>query len=208
MENRQLNFLKEYPKGIYKIQFSANLENGELSKVDEIRFRKDLEYLIKNEKEKIIKNPDEFFQKWLNGCNNKKPNLSQYLECNGFELQIPQIEIRKFEDQRFFGSVYGLIIASDFGYSGDFGDSVVFAINDILSKKVLTYHNDHRKNIEQDLIEKKELIESTIYQFGNKSEKYPFESLNPLKSSNYTWTLINISPKEVYDALREINFIW
>ena len=51
------------------------------------------------------------------------------------------ILLERFEEGGTFGQIKGLVIASDFGYSGDFGSSLVFAINDIPSQRALTYQD-------------------------------------------------------------------
>ena len=132
MTDGQLDFLREYPKGIYRVQFLATLENEKLSEREEHGFRKDLEYLTEHQEDGFIQTPSEFFQRWLNGRIDKKPDLSQYAGCKGFELQQSQVRIQRFEEGRSFGRIEGLVIASDFGYSDDFGDSMFFAINDLL----------------------------------------------------------------------------
>ncbi|MBI2523552.1 hypothetical protein HYW19_04110 [Candidatus Woesearchaeota archaeon] len=208
MADEQLAFLKEYPKGIYRVQFLTTLENEKLSERDETRFRRDLEYLTQHQGERLIQTPDEFFQRWLNGRSDRKPDLSQYVGCKGFELQMPQVRIQRFEEGRTFGRIEGLVIASDFGYSGDFGESIVFAINHIPSQRVLTYHDEDGQKIKRDPSGRKQLTHEPIYQFGGPPEEFPFASLNPLKSAGYTWTLINVTPKEVYDALKKIGFVW
>lgn len=208
MTDRQLDFLKDYPTGIYRVHFLATLKNEKLSARDEVIFRRDLEYITGHPGEGLIQTPDEFFQRWLNGRSDRKPDLSQYARCKGFELQEPQVRIQRFEEGRSFGRIEGLVIASDFGYSGDFRDSIVFAINDIPSRRVLTYHDEDGQRIKKDPKGKKQLAPKPIYQFGNEPEEYPFTSLNPLKSTNYTWTLVNIAPEKVYDALKKIGFVW
>jgi len=208
MADEQLAFLKEYLKGIYRVQFLTTLENEKLSEGDETRFRSDLEYLTQHQGKGLIQTPDEFFQRWLNGRSDRKPDLSQYVGCKGFELQMPQVRIQRFEEGRTFGKIEGLVIASDFGYSGDFGDDIVFAINDIPSQKVLTYHDEEGQEIRRDPLGRKQMTKDSIYRFGRPSEKYPFESLNPLKSAYYTWSLVNVSPDEIYQALRKIGFKW
>ena len=208
MTDEQLVFLKEYPKAIYRIQLSATLENEKLSERDGTRFRRDLEYLTKHQEDGLIQTPDEFFQRWLNGRSNRKPDLSQYAGCKGFELQMPQVRIQRFEEGRSFGRVEGLVIASDFGYSSHFGDSVIFAINDILSQRVLTFYDRDGQQMKENPTGRKQLTHKPINQFGDKPQQYPFVSLNPLKSTSYTWTLVNITPKEIYDAVKKIGFVW
>lgn len=208
MADEQLVFLKDYPNGIYQVQFLTTLENEKLSERDETRFRKDLEYLTQHQGERLIQTPDEFFQRWLNGRSDRKPDLSQYVSCKGFELQMPQVRIQRFEEGRTFGKIEGLVIASDFGYSSDFGDNIIFAINDIPSQRVLTYHDEDGQEIKRNPSGRKQLTQKSIYQIGDKPEQYPFGSLNPLKSLYYTWTLVNITPKEVYDAIKKIGFVW
>ena len=208
MTHQQLAFLKEYPKGIYRVQLNATLQDEKLQDIDEIRFRKDLEYLTRYQEDRLIQTPDEFFQRWLNGRIDRKPDLSHYLSCKGFELQEPQVRIRRFEDGRTFGRIEGLVIASDFGYSPDFGDDLVFAINDISSQKVLTYRDRDGREAKRNPAGMKQLTSGPIYLFWDKPKQYPFASLNPLKSEGYTWTLINITPKEVYDDLKKIGFVW
>ena len=207
-QDEQLAFLKEYPVGIYRIQLLTTLQNEKLQNVDETRFRRELEYLTKHEGDGFIQTQDEFFQRWLNGRTDRKPDLSHYIGCKGFELQVPQVRIQRFEEERTFGRIEGLVIASDFGYSEDFGNSIVFAINDIPSQRVLTYHDRNGQQMKKNQTERKQLTHKPIYQFKDKPEKYPFESLNPLKSNYYTWTLVNVLTKEVYDSLKKIGFVW
>jgi len=208
MMNEQLAFLTNYTQGVYRVRFLATLENEKLSEHDETEFRRNLEYLAKHPGEGFIQTPDEFFQRWLNGRSDRKPDLSHYVGCKGFELQEPQVRIRKLGDGSSFGRIEGLVIASDFGYSGDFGDSVVFAINDIPSHKVLTYYDEDGKKMKENPTGRKQLTPKPIYQFGDKPEKFPFASLNPLKSYNYIWTLVNVTSKEVYEAIKKIGFVW
>ena len=208
MINEQLVFLKEYPKGIYCIQLNATLQNGKLHDTHETGFRGNLDYITRHPEDKFIQTPDEFFQRWLNGLTDRKPDLSQYLNCKGFELQEPQVRTQKFEDGRTFGRIEGLVIASDFGYSGDFGDGIVFAINDIPSQRVLTYHDEDGRETKRNPRGRKQLTHEPIYQFRGPPEKFPFVSLGPLKSAGYTWSLLNVTPKEVYDALKKIGFVW
>lgn len=208
MADEQLAFLKEYPKGIYRLQLLATLENEKLPERYEAWFRRDLDYLIKHKEEGLIQTPNEFFQRWLNGRTDKKPDLSQYLGCNGFVLQTPQVRIQIYEDAKTFGKTEGLLIASDCGYTSDFGKSIVFAINDVVTQRVLTYHDMNGQYIKRNPLGTKQLTQDPIYQFGDQPEQYPFKSLNPLKSDSYTWTLVNIAPEEVYDALRKIGFVW
>ena len=208
MTDEQLAFLKEYPNGIYRVQFLATLQDEKLPDMHEKGFKRDLDYITKHPENGFIQTPDEFFQRWLNGRTDRKPDLSQYLSCKGFELQEPQVRIQRFEEGRTFGRIEGLVIASDFGYSGDFGDSVVFAINDIPSQRVLTYRDRDGQETKRNPGGRKQLTQNPIYQFGDRPEQYPFGSLNPLKSAGYTWTLVNITPKEVYDALKQIGFVW
>ena len=205
MVGKQLAFLKEYPRGIYRVHFLATLEDERLSVEDEKIFRRNLEYLTKHQKEGFIQTPDEFFQRWLNGHCGKKPDLQQYFDCKGFELQEPRIKIERFDDGRIFGQIRGLVIASDFGY-GDFRDRTVFAINDTPSQRVLTYHDNGE--IMENPLGRKNLTHEPIYPFGGKPDRYPFNSLNPLKSCDYTWALVNIAPKEAYEAIRKIGFVW
>ena len=164
MIDKQLNFLDGYPKGIYHVQLNATLHNERLQDYDESRFRNDLEFLTKKQENKFIQNPDEFFQRWLNGRIDEKTDLSQYADCKGFELQIPQVIIKRFDDGDTFGKIEGLVIASDFGYSEDFDESIVFAINDLSTKRVLTYHDLHCQEIKKNPIERKELKQESIYQ--------------------------------------------
>ena len=208
MADEQLAFLKEYPKGIYRIQLNATLQNEKLQDINETGYKRDLEYLTRHQEDGLIQTPDEFFQRWLNGRTNMKPDLSQYLGCKGFELQLPQVRIQRYEDGGSFGRIEGLVIASDFGYSGDFGDNIVFAINDTSSQRVLTYHDRGGQETKRNPTGRKQLTQNPIYQFGNEPEKFPFASLNPLKSVGYTWTLVNITPEGVYYAVRNIGFIW
>jgi len=77
----------------------------------------------------------------------------------------------------------------------------------IPSQRVLTYHEGYEQEIKRNPMGRKQLTQNPIYQFGNKSEEFPFSSLNPLKSNVHTWTLINITPEEVYDALRQVGFV-
>ena len=208
MTGEQLAFLGEYPIGIYRVHFFATLENGKLSERDEVSFRRDLKYIMEHPEERLIQTPDEFFQRWLNGRSDRKPDLSQYAGCKGFELQEPQVRIQRVEQGRSFGRIEGLVIASDFGYSGDFGDGIVFAINDIPSQRVLTYHDEDGRETKRNPRGRKQLTHEPIYRFGGLPEEFPFESLNLLKSADYTWTLVNITSKEVYDALKRIGFVW
>ena len=208
MANEQLAFLKEYPTGIYHVELYANFKNKRLPDADEIRFRRDLEYLTKNQEGGLIQTPDEFFQLWLNGRTDKKPDLSQYLDCKGFELQVPQVRIQRYGGRRTFGSIKGLVIASDFGYSTDFGNSMVFAINDLALQKVLTYHDEKGQEIKRNPSGRKPLTHKPIYQSRDELEEFPFGSKSPTKSDRFTWTLVNVTPKEVYDALKRIGFVW
>lgn len=121
---------------------------------------------------------------------------------------MSQVRIQGFEEGRTFGRIEGLVIVSDFGYSEDFGDSIVLAINDITSQRVLTYHDKDGQETKRNPVGRKQLTQSSIYQFRDKPKQYPFTSLNPLKSAYYTWTLVNITPKEVYDTIKKIGFVW
>ncbi|RLC36858.1 hypothetical protein DRH29_03620 [candidate division Kazan bacterium] len=200
MADKQLDFLKKYPKGIYRIQFLCTLDGEKLDPEDKAKFEKNLSYIHSNPERRYVQTPQEFFQAWLNGRLDKTPNLDN--TCKGFELQLPNVRIQRFDDGGVFGRVEGLVIASDFG------NDIVFAINDIPNKRVLTYHDEKGKEIKRNPLGRKELTAKPIYRFGNQPEKYPFESLNPLKSANYTWSLVNVSQDEVYQALREIGFKW
>lgn len=106
------------------------------------------------------------------------------------------------------GKIEGLVVASDFGYSGDFGDNLVFAINDIPSQRTLVYRDEDTANLKASPLAKKDLVSKRIYSFNRGQETYPFKSLNPLKSDYYTWSLVNFSTDEVYKALKEIGFDW
>jgi len=123
-------------------------------------------------------------------------------------LQEPRVRIEKLGEGRTFGKIEGLVIASDFGYTGDFSDHFVFAVNDIFLQKVLTYHDKHGKETKANPRGVKQLTQNPIYRFATKPEKYPFESLNSAKSAPYTWTLVGVTPAEVYDSLKKIGFVW
>ena len=209
MIEKQLAFLENHPKGIYRTEFLSTLagESGEeLDSEDRARFEENLSWLYSNSKEGYIQTPQEFFQRWMNGRLDKTPNLDSL--CKGFELQLPQVKFQKQleDDTRHYGRIEGLVIASDFGYSGDFHEDMVFAINDIPSKRVLVYRDEDTKKFKAAPLAKKNLIPQRIYPFGKGQEEFPFESLNPLKSMEYTWSLVNIQPEEVYKALKEIGF--
>lgn len=197
----QLAFLEKYPKGIYKTSLYANMNSGEIDILHKEEIEKHLSYISKYKE--LVLTPDEFFQRWLNGRLDKKPNLPHYVDCKGFELQIPQIRINKRDDGSVaFGCIEGLVIASDLGYS-DFRDTLVFVLNDIFSKKILIYKEENIENLDNSNL-KKELIPKLNFL----SCGYPFSSVNPLKSAGYTWTLINILSEEVYESLRKIGFSW
>jgi hypothetical protein len=141
MEQNQLAFLKKYPAAIYRTALLATLQDEKLPTEKEKMFRGDLEYLLAHPNEGLIRKPEEFLKRWLNGRIEKSPDLGHYAQCKGFELQLPQVRIDRYDKDKSFGKIKGLVIASDFGYSNDFGDDIVFAINDIHSKRVLTYHD-------------------------------------------------------------------
>jgi len=206
MADEQLDFLKGYPKGIYRMKFLSTFDGEKLDWEDEARFKEKLSWINLNPERRYIQTPQEFFQRWLNGRLGKTPNLDNI--CKGFELQLPNVRIQRFDDGRVFGNVEGLVIASDFGYSDDFHNNVVFAINDIQSQRVLTYRDEDGQELEENQLGSKKLAHQPIFRFSKEPEKYPFESLNPLKSLNYTWSLVNVSPDEIYQALREIGFEW
>ncbi len=201
MVNEQLAFLSNYPKGIYRMHFLSNL-------TDELRLDSDdraeiEEKLIRfySRGDVYIQTPEEFLQRWLNGRSGKTlrlPSLDGV--CQGFELQIPHVMVDTFK-------IDGLAIASDFGYTGDFRDNVVFAVNDIPSQRVLTYHDRHGEEIKKSPSGIKPLVHKPIYDWGEPNQ-FPFESLNPGKSLDYTWSMINITPEEVYDALKRVGFRW
>jgi len=204
MADEQLAFLGGYPKGIYKMHFECTLIDGEITPFFKGSFKEQLDFISEHPEKRLIQTPKEFFQRWLNGRLGKTPNLSQYVGCNGFELQLPRVLI----ESSTIGFLEGLVIASDLGYTSDFGNDLVFAINDIPSQKVLVYQDKDGKNLKSIPLARKDLMPKRIYSFCEGQEEYPFKSFAPLKSADYTWSLVNVFPEEVYNSIREIGFSW
>ncbi|GEM_PF-6034824 len=207
MENNPLAFLERYPSGIYKTKFLSSFDGEELGRDDRERFEGNLDRLLTCpiDQPGVINTPEEFFMRWLNDRLGIFPGLPYHDGWYGFELQLPYTKTTLVEGKTF-GQIGGLVIASDFAYS-DFRSTLVFAINHIPSRRVLVYKDEEAEAIPLDPKGTKRLLPQRIY-FGENSEEYPYESLNPLKSLDYTWSLVNLSPDEVYDALRTIGFTW
>ncbi|MDO8511560.1 MAG: hypothetical protein Q7S55_05350 [Nanoarchaeota archaeon] len=207
MAEEQLAFLQDYPTGLYRTIFNCTLDKGlNLHTDDRERFRRNLEAISSNPERRYIQTPQQFFERWLNGRRGEEPQLNEYSRL-GFELQMPIVKTITYDEGAVFGRIEGLALASDFGYSSNFGSSLVFAINDISTERALVY-SDEEERIKTDPLSKKNLRLQRIYGFPDGPQEYPFASVNPLKSLEYTWSLINISPEEVYGALKEIGFVW
>jgi len=206
MKEDILDFLNRHRPGLYKVHFFANLIEGKLLEEDRERFEGELEYLASNLDEGYIQTQEEFFERWMNGRLDKKPALHKF--CKGFELQLPVAEVRKLDDSRTIGKVGGLVLATDLGYSGDFGNDMVFTINALPYKRVLVYQDRECVKLRKSPFGKKKLKQTKVYGFDDGQETYPFESLNPLKSADYTWSLVNIPTEDIWHALRQKGFKW
>lgn len=211
MIEEQLSFLEEYPAGIYRtLLLSGLFTEEELPLKYKNRFEGDLERAFSDHNGGYIQTPELFFQRWLNGRRSQEPKLNVYHLGSGFELQLPTIrtETVELDDGIIIRELRGLVIASDFGYTNDFWNDLVFAINDLSTQRVLVYR-DENETIKHQPLAKKQLKPERIYGFPEGAiQEYPFESLNLGKSCDYTWTLVNISPDEVYKTLKEIEFTW
>lgn len=209
MTSKQPAFLRSYPQGVYRTEFPTLIfSEKQVPKNIEHLIRGSLDHLVSNPSEGYLPNTEEFFQRWLNGRIGIKPHLDHYLDCPGFELQTSIVEETYKGAQH--NRLRGLVLASDLGYSSDFGSDVVFVINDLSSKKVLTFGDEESESITNNPTGRKLLESKPTYLMGNSSEPlpFPFSSLNPFKSSIFTWTLVNIHHQEVYTALRKIGFVW
>jgi hypothetical protein len=199
MVNTPLDFLKDYQKGIYKMGFNAAAINeGALFPFDQEIYERMLKSFY-NDSNNFISTPNDFFERWLNTRLGITPNLPHYLDSPGFDLEIPYIRTGRLDN---------LIIASDLSY-GDFKEDLVFVINHLPSERVLVYKDVNQEFYNTPHGEKK-LVSQMIYPWGGEKgkEEYPFRSFAPGKAVNCTWSLINISPNEVYNSLRKIGFTW
>ena len=208
MIQKQPVFLRDYPAGIYRIIFDCTLDRELTLPLDiQERYQRNLGLILSDPERGYIETPKLFFERWLNGRCSGEPTLCSYYSGLGFELQIPLLRTEQLGSASFFGRIEGFALASDFGYTSDFKGSLVFAINDIFTERTLVYREGEEK-IKIEPLAKKDLKPQRRYGFPDGPENYPFSSLNPSKSLDYTWSLVNISPEEVYQALRDIGFEW
>jgi hypothetical protein len=208
MNINQLDFLKNYQKGIYKMWFSGQINRGILESYDQQILEHQLIGISQTPKGSFISTPDEFFYRWQNTrLGNFDKGLPHYVNCSGFDLGMPYIRMNESQ-KSVTGRLDTIVIASDLSY-GDHYSRLVFVVNDIKSEKVVVYKEDDELK-DKNLLGEKRLLSQTISSLGleGESEKYPFESEAPGKAASYCWSLINISPDEVYNSLKKIGFIW
>jgi len=207
----KLEFWKGCPGGFYRHRLSDRIrlnKDGNLNPEDREIHERGLRYLHSNPEEGYVRSPEEFFERWINTRSGKEPRLIGSW-CGGFELQLPQAKIFKASDRNFL-DIDGLVIASDFGYTGDFSGRLVFGINHLTSQRVLIYRTPLEKVVDGPAevpSGEKQLLTGSIYGWGG-PVMYPFSSLNPSKSAESTYSLVNIEPEKVYETLREIGFKW
>lgn len=212
-QDASLDFLSRYPAGIYKTVFCAYFGAEGLGHNDRVRFERELNH-VRADSEGYIATPGAFFEQWLRGRSGRGNGLLPDDDCHGFELQLPQARFEQEDDMpgveddtRIWGRIEGMVIASDLGYSGDFRNDLVFVMNDRLSGRTLVYHDADSTHIRAQPRGPKQLRHTSIYGWGG-PPAYPFDSVNPRKSWEYTWSLVHVSHDEVYDALRAIGFVW
>jgi len=193
MASRELEFLNGFPRGIYNCSILWPYSGGELDPMRAELCRRELSSA------KFIQGTDEFFEQWLNEHRNEKSSL---LGSREFELKVPEVRSQEFEGGLTRGVITGFAVASDLGWH--FADELVFVVNDTSSKRVLVYRDGQREKMRANPLGKKELTPQSLPEL----RKYPYRSLNTLKSDYCTWTALQIKPEEIYASLRKIGFYW
>ncbi len=209
MYDGDLFFLNDVPKGVYKYKFWHPMLRNCLSLDEKSNIKERLNNLNQDPTQKFyIKSTDEFFQRWINGYLKEEPRLG----CKGFQLEIPKIIIldkgnvyeNDFQISKVLG---GLTIATDLAYSTKRNGFLVFVINEMIKRQVLSYAIPTEDFVKSPL-KKKVLIDKKIIGGYKGLRTYPFGGIHLENTVGCTWTAIGISPEEIYDALRRINFVW
>ena len=104
----------------------------------------------------------------------------------------------------------GIVLATDLNEIIDINGYMALAVNDLDAKKVYSYKPKEKTSSKnQDKWEEKLLLAGEDpYAWADSIDEpeFPFESLNPLKTYPYTWTVIGFTTHDVFNALREIGF--
>ncbi len=102
-----------------------------------------------------------------------------------------------------------IIILADNNGMNDQNGFLNLGINDFRTEKVLVYRDDESEKENEFKDSPKILRDDRLYYFPfDEKDKFPFESPNPLKSMSNNWTMIGISPLEVYFEVEKLGFVF
>lgn len=173
----------------------------------------------------FFETPADFFNAWAHpyktdaDCDsgaNEKSLLGSM--AAGFELQYVNWDmhqrysrIGQWKGVRKLGPkvrrINSIVVASDFNGMYDKIQSMMLAVNNfntrtVHSAKPVAYTAERFK---EDWHRRVLYADQNPY-YWDKKQEFPYESLNPLKSSEYTWTMVGFHPHDAYRALLNLGF--
>ena len=188
------------------------------------------EYLKKEEgvtSPDFFPNPLAFLSAWKEGYKRKRWGGILDPISKGFELQFvtwdensPYYKIEKdgkvlWDAVKWDGSLDGIVVATDLNGITDQVGYMCLGVNDLDNKEVLSYKSDRTlisiKNRQKwrrnTLIAGEDVyVTQFIGRSSGLAPEFPYSSVNPNKTVKYTWVMIEFSPHDVYDALRNLGF--